>query len=39
MSFINTEDSIMRLESVEIAHEILKDCGNEAEIAIQESLI
>lgn len=39
LSFINTEDSIMRLESVEIAHEILRDCGNEVEIAIQESLI
>lgn len=40
LNFEKSEDSIMRLDSIEIAHELLKDCDNEEmEIAIQERLI
>lgn len=40
LNFEKSEESIMRLESFEIANELLKDCINdEIEIAIQERLI
>lgn len=40
LNFEKSEESIMRLESFEIAQELLKDCINdEIEIAIQERLI
>ena len=38
--YINSEDSIMRLDNVEIANEILKDNDNEeSDIPIQERFI